>query len=346
MALTHFPYGVSSFGVPVLAGPGVAPSGPFPSGVGQISGYQGVQFVSATQGNDGFSGLDPAHPLQNIDTAFYRCAGSQNEIIYILGSPSAVTFSSGNTWSPASASTGLIWNKSETHLVGLAAPGTSGQRARVTNGASTAYFTPLITVSGSGCLFENIEFFNGGAHATEAAVCMAVTGSYNAFVNCQISGGGNTTNSTNAAMRSLTITGPSGENTFKHCYIGLDTILRNTTSTEIELLTGTPRNHFEDCTIVSYSSASTTLLLKSGVNGTDRATYFRNCLFTTPSTFSAGAALASAVSIDASGGVFYFHNCLSGGTACFTAFQGTPAANTFGDNAGTAAAVKGVAMTS
>lgn len=334
MSLSNAPAGLTSFGAVVLPTPGLVPA--------PTNNSAGTYFLDGTNGNDGYAGTDPLHPFKTLDRAYNACLGGCNEIIYVLGNTNGINFSS----AIASAGSGLVWAKSFTHLVGLCAPVAIGQRARITGGPSTNFFTPLISVTGSGNLFQNLEFFNGGAHATEAAVCVAVSGSRNAFINCQISGGGNTTNSTNAAMRSLTITGPGGENYFQHCYIGLDTVLRNTTSTEIELLSGTVRNVFEDCTIASYSSASTTLLVKIGVDGIDRAVYFRNCIFHNPSTFSSGSALASAVSINASGGVAYFHNCLSGGTACFTAFQGTPAANTFGDNPGSAAAVKGVAMTS
>lgn len=329
----------------VVFAPGFLPGGTVPvvpSNAPQQGNGVGVYFLDGTNGSDGYDGKTPQTAFKTLDKAYNACYGGLNEVIYVLGNTNAVSYSS----AIASGGSGLVWSKSFTHLVGLCAPAALGQRARITNGASTVFLTPLISVTGSGCIFQNLEFFNGGADATKAAVCVAITGSRNCFINCQISGGGNTTNSTNAAMRSLTITGPGGENAFYHCYIGLDTVLRNTTSTEIELLTGTVRNVFEDCTITTYSSASTTLLLKIGVNGIDRAVYFRNCLFTTPSTFSGGAALASAISVNASGGVVYFHNCLSGGTACFTAFQGTPAANVFGDNPGSAAGVKGVAMTS
>lgn len=350
--LTRFPFGVSSFGAPVLPGPGVAPSGTFPSSLGQTAGYSGVQFVSGSLGSDSYSGLDPQHPLKTLDTAFYRTTGGQNEIIYLLGSGTSINFSTGNSWSPTSGSTGLLWTKSETHLIGLAAPGSSGTRAHVSNGASTNLFTPLITVSGSGCLFQNVEFFNAGAHATEAAVCILVTGDYNAFINCQISGGGNATAAANAACRSLVVqgtgTGGGGENTFEHCYIGLTTEQRGAASAEIELKTNTPRNWFEDCTIACAASVTSTTPVLIDADGIQDFVVFRNCLWINPGTAQGASILAQALSCNsAPGGVVMLHNCLSGGASIsFTKFQTTAAGAVFGDNPGSAASTYGVAATS
>ena len=351
MGLTRYPYGVSSFGVPMLPGPGVTPSGTFPSAAGQLSGYSGIQFVSGT-GSDGNSGLDPAHPLKTLDTAFYRCGGNQNEIIYVLGSGTSINFSSGNTWSPGAG--GLLWNKQQTHLIGLAGPGSSGTRAHISNGASSKLYTPLITVSQNGCLFQNVEFFNGGASATAAAVCVLVTGDYNTFVNCQISGGGNATAAADNSCRSLVLTGNGsgggGENTFQHCYIGLTTIPRGGSgNSEIELTAHTPRNWFEDCTIAGAATVSTSLLVKVGAGGIQDFLVFRNCLFINPGTAHGGQSIyAQAASINAApDGVVMFHNCLSGGaTVCFTKFQTTASAVVFGDTPGSAAGAYGVAMTS
>jgi len=349
---TGFPYGVASYGVPMLPGPGVAPTGQFPSAAAQMNGYVGVQFVSASKGSDSYDGLSPRYPLKNLDTAFYRCAGGQNEIIYVLGGSSAVSFSTGNSWSPTSGSTGLLWNLSETHLIGLAAPGSSGQRARITNGLTTNLFTPLITVSGSGCYFQNVEIFNGGADASKAAVALSVTGSYNVFENCQISGGGHATAAADNSCRSLVITGTGtgggGENTFRDCYIGLTTVKRGGTSTEIELKTNTPRNWFERCTFATAASVTTVALVTIGAGGIQDFVVFRDTLWLNPGTSQGGSICAQALAVTtAPGGVIMLHNCLSGGASVsFTKFQTTANADVFGDNPGSAASTYGVAATS
>ena len=267
-----------------------------------------------------------------------------------MGGAASINFSS----AIASGGAGLVWAKSYTHLVGLAAPGQSGQRAHISNGAATNLYTPLIQVSGNGCYFSNVEFFNGGSDATKAAVCVLVTGNYNVFDNCQISGGGNATSAADNSCRSLVVTGNGtgggGENTFRHCYIGLTTVPRGGSgNSEIELTAHTPRNWFEDCTIAGAATVSTCLLVKIGAGGIQDFVVFRNSMFINPGTSHGGQSIyAQAASINsAPDGVVMFHNCLSGGASvCFTKFQTTASAVVFGDNAGSAAGAYGVAMTS
>ena len=281
-------------------------------GAGLPSGYAGVQFVSGDNGSDAFDGLTVNTPLKNLDTAYNRAIGGYNEIICVLGGSSAVTFSS----KIASGGAGLVWSKNFTHCVGLATPLALGQRARITGGASTNLFTPLIQVSGIGCHFENLEIANVGSDASKAAVCLAVTGVRNVFKNCQISGGFTSTTAV-AAMRSLLIGGIVGgtplgaadENYFQHCYIGLDTISRTSTSAEIEIMGGTARLIFEDCTISTYGTGGN-FFLKVGANGIDRFLKFIRCDFVNAYTFSGGTILTDAFSMNAApGGVVLMRGC-------------------------------------
>lgn len=315
MGFTHFPYGVSSFGAPVLPGPGVIPTGGFPRSTGQLGGYNGVLFVDGTNGSDANDGLTPKNAIKSLDVAYNLTTGGLNEIIYILGGTSAVTYST----AIASAGSGLVWSKSFTHLVGLAAPVQLGQRARLTNGTATNLLTPLLSVTGSGCIFQNIEMFNGGTHATEAAVCLALsTGSRNAFINCQISGGGDATSAADASSRSLTIAGGGGEHFFQHCYIGLDTNDFSAASSVMEFTAHTVRNVFEDCIFSTYSSTGSSFFVKIGAGGIDRFLLFKACKFLNAGSLSGGADLADAMSLDAAcgGRVLLSDDCIiTGSTA-------------------------------
>jgi hypothetical protein len=328
MSLTAFPGGILT---PLLVGP---------AGMSVVPANGNVFFVDGTNGSDSYDGRAPgvaggaSGPFKTLDVAYNACTGGLNEIVYVLGSSSSVNLSS----AIASGGAGLVWSKNMTHLIGLGQPGRIGQRSHISNGASTNLYTPLITVSGKGCLFQNIELFNGGAHATQAAVCLAATGVQNAFVNCQISGGGHATAAGNAAMRSLLIGGTVGgtgttaadENYFGHCYIGLDTIVRTTTSSELEILNGSARVTFEDCIFSTYTSAGTNFIGTIGANGIDRFCLMKNCEFMNASTFSGGIAVANAFSLNAApGGVILLHNPL------FIGFTATAATKTalFFDNA-------------
>jgi hypothetical protein len=308
MGLTNFPNGVTSFGMPMVPGPGIVPNIPATS---SKSGTTGIYFVDGTNGNDGFEGTSPTRAFKTLDRAYNSCLGGANEVIYILGGDTSVNFSS----SIASGGAGLVWSKNYTHCIGLAAPIMIGQRARITNGASTVLLTPMINVSGHGCLFQNLEIANVGNDATGAAVPLLVTGVRNAFMNCQISGGFTATTAGNAAMRSLVLGASTptaaDENYFYHCYIGLDTIARSSTQTEIEILGASARVVFEDCIISTYTSAGTNFWVSIGANGIDRFCEFKNCTFMNATTLAGGVALADGMSLNAScGGVVLLKNAL------------------------------------
>jgi hypothetical protein len=132
----------------------------------------------------------------------------------------------------------------------------------------------LVVVSANGCIFRNIEIFQGqgGTNPTGASIALSVTGQRNHFINCQVSGIGHA-ELDDATSRSLKVSG--SENTFTHCYIGLDTIIRATATAEVEV-SGGARNIFEDCVINSYTSLSTFKALLAG--SPDRFVMFRNCL--------------------------------------------------------------------
>lgn len=301
----------------------------------------GVYFLDGANGNDGYDGSTPVTAFKTLDKAYSACLGGHNEIIYVLGSATSVNFSS----KIASGGSGLVWAKTFTHLIGLCAPGMIGQRARISNGASTNLYTPLINVTGTGCVFQNLEFFNGGAHATQAAVCIAVNAVRTTFINCQISGGGHATAAGNAAMRSLTIgvTTNSDECYFNHCYIGLDTIARTTTSVECAFgATGSARVAFEGCAFSTYAtgSGSGAFFLSAGATSIDRFLLFRSCQFLNSSTLSGGVALTAALSVNASpGGVVLLTGCLFVGATGLSASD----AAIFSDNAYAAATTgKGV----
>ena len=70
-ALTNFPNGITSYGVPVLGSGGITTTGNF-------------FFVDSVTGSNGNSGLDPDHPLATIDTAVGKCTASKGDIILAM----------------------------------------------------------------------------------------------------------------------------------------------------------------------------------------------------------------------------------------------------------------------
>ena len=322
MSLTRFPYGVSSFGAPILPWPGLVPS--TTSGQGQTPG--GCYFVNGDIGNDGYGGTSPQQPFKTLDRAYNACYGGRNEVIYVLGGAASVNFSS----AIASGGAGLVWSKSYTHLVGLCGPGSkrpacSYQQRRFDQSIYAAH-----SGFGNGCYFSNVEFFNGGADATKAAGALLVTGNYNAFQNCQISGGGHATSAADNSCRSLVLTGNGtgggGENTFSHCYIGLTTFKRGRASTRsnskpIHRATGSRTAPLPQRRLLPRCARNSGRGWHSGFLDLPELHVHkpRNFRRWPESIYAQALAINSAP-----GGVLMLHNCLSGGASVsFTKFQTT-----------------------
>lgn len=286
--LTHFPNGASSFGLPLI---GAAPTIP----VGSDSQYW---FVDPSNGSDGNSGSVVA-PFKTITKAYAQLRSGHWDGIFLIG------YGSGNA--SATVTVPLVWSASSTFLIGLCAPSLGQQRARISNGASTTLVTPLVNFTGTSVIVQNIEFFNGGNHATSAAVCVVTGGGRNYFANCHFAGGGTVASAGNAAMRSLVIDGTNGgtttgtgENNFVHCTIGLDTILRNAVNYELEIKGNSPRNVFEGC-FIDHNGVAGSFFLLIGAAGIDRYTLFNSCIFYNYEG-NGGAALTDAYNISASAG--------------------------------------------
>ena len=75
-----------------------------------------------------------------------------------------------------------------------------------------------------------------------------------------------------AGARSLAVTG--GENYFKNCYIGLDTVIRGTQTAEV-LVGDIARTIFEDCFFNTYTSLTTFKIVT--YTAPDRFVMFKNC---------------------------------------------------------------------
>ena len=304
MGLTNFPNGISSFGAPVT---GNVPFGPTSKAF----------FVSGSVGLDGNDGRTPKKALATVSKAHSLMTAGKNDVCYVMGSGE----NSGQVGETAT----ITWSKSACHLIGVAAPGVVAQRAKISpEGASVTDVTPVINITGSGCLFQDLHFFQNFATAA-ANVCMAMTGQRNVFNRCHIAGGGNATAAAHAGTRSLTIAGEAGEHYFNNCTIGLDTIPRGTAaSAEIEITGASTRNTFEDCLILSRSDGASHDMLKIGTSGIDRWVIFKNCIFWND-TQGGGTSIDEIFNVvAAAGGIVLLDKCTTfGGTALETVKHGS-----------------------
>ena len=231
-----------------------------------------IFYVKPFTGSNNSDGKTPATAFKTLACALSNATANQNDVVVMF----AESNTAGNTTDYQSVN--LAWNKDMVHLIGVNAGGASSMRSRVAPLSTAAIFYNLFTLSASGCLIQNIEFYQGAmlTSAAAAATCVTVSGSRNHFVNCQISGIGDTTLDF-AGSNSLTLSG--SENTFDNCYIGLDTVLRATSVTEV-ILSGAPaRNVFRKCFFRTYTS-STAFKLITIPTTADRFTLLENCYFT------------------------------------------------------------------
>jgi hypothetical protein len=279
VGLTNFPYGASSFGVPLLGG------------IGGIPFTGNYFFVDPVNGLDGNSGGSQGRALKTLYQAHHLCKDGNNDVVILIGNGQAsgtARLSLANAQAVDSTATAgtLNWTKNATHLVGVCAPNMYAKRARIAPPSGTytqATFGSgnFVVVTGSGCMFSNFSLFNGFSTGGTNQICWTDNGSRNAYIGVDFGGMGDAASAADAGSRSLKIgLAGSGENYFNHCTIGLDTVTRGAANASIEFAGGTPRNTFEDCILpMDASAASPFFILGTGASCIDRGNLFRQCSF-------------------------------------------------------------------
>lgn len=287
LTTTNFPNGVTSFGVTLPA-----------SVLGPTQGN--YWFVAPRTGADGNDGTSPEQAFATLGQALSRATANQNDVVFLL----AQSNTAANTTNYLSAN--LNWNKDLVHLIGVNSGSLIGQRSRIAPLSTATAFANLLTVSANGCYIANLEVFQGqmATNPSAASTALTVSGQRNHIVNCQISGIGHS-DLDDAGSNSLTVSG--SENLFQHCYIGLDTVIRATSVTEVVLSGTNARNVFEDCHFETYTSASTFKMV-SIATGTDRFVKFLNCDFHAVQNISSAVAPTGALGITTMNGEVIMKN--------------------------------------
>lgn len=243
-------------------------------------------FVNETLGDDDNAG-GPDAPFASLGAAQAAAVANNGDTIYITGT--------------VHVSATLTLAKNGVNYIGVNGPG-ANDRARISQTGSTV-FSPLVSLTAQNCGFYNIGTFHGFADAS-AQVCWADSGGRNYYEGCDLLGGGNATAAAHAGMRSLVLSGSTGENEFINCVFGLDTILRATgTNATVEISGGSPRNVFENCLFRSWCSNAADLHMLVGSGGIDRYALLKGCGFLN-FTGGGGTALTADLSIHASAGGF------------------------------------------
>jgi hypothetical protein len=148
MGLTHFPHGVSSFGLPVLPS-----SALIPATTGNIF------FVSSTaakRGDSTHKGRSPDTPFATLDYAIGRCTANNGDVIVVMPNHAETITGAG----------GITADVAGITIVGL---GSFNQRPRfLMDGGTTVTFA----VSAADVTVRNMVFSSGNA---DVVACFAIT---------------------------------------------------------------------------------------------------------------------------------------------------------------------------
>lgn len=248
--------------------------GLFPKFASQYLAYNGIPqtrdsqiyVVDSTRGSDANSGLSFQSPLATIAAAYAKCVADQHDVVMLVAG------ASGNNLNVA-----LDWAKNNTHLIGLCAPTMMAQRSRIFQLSTLTGASPLLTISGSGCMFRDVYIFQGVNDAT-SLINVSVTGGRNHFKNVHFAGGGHTAHAIDNGA-SLKLDGAE-ENTFEECTIGVDTVDAGNGYTGILFDSEAHRNLFRNCVVrLRAGNAGVSFAEVADATGIDRDNTFINSLF-------------------------------------------------------------------
>jgi len=228
-----------------------------------------IYFLDPTNGDDTYDGLTIDRAFKSLEVAEEALTAGQHDVlIYIAGSKSL------------SIAESITWDKDYTHFIGLCADTFMAQRARIFHSAN---FSPMITVSATGCIFKNL-YFSYGRGGADNHVLMALTGDRNVFENVHFAFANHATEGADAASRGITFAG-ADENKFKDCVFGNDTIARSGANVAVEFTsTASARNKFEGCLFASYAGDANPVAIKVDAVGVDRFLWLKDCVFVNSGT--------------------------------------------------------------
>ncbi len=265
-------------------------------------------FVDPTNGSDTNEGTDIMAPLATLLAAYNKTVSGQNDVIYYLAGTSSLTLSAA-----------LTWSNSYTHLFGVCAPVHVGQRARIFQLSTLTGASPLITISGSGCIFKNLYIFQGVDDNT-SLINVRVTGGRNYFENVHFAGGGHATQAINGGA-SLHLYQSASENLFRNCTIGVDTV-EAATGMDALLLSGgtgsvhTTRNRFEHCTFrIKAGAGGVAFVELMTIYDIDRDLVFEDCIFENLAATAIDSAFVVPAGFDKNDKRILLRNCLGIGAS-------------------------------
>lgn len=315
-----------------------------------------VYWVAPASGSDGNTGSADS-PFATLYRGHAACTSGNNDVVVLVGNGAAsgsarLSTALAQTIDSTVTAGTLVWSKNATHLVGMAAPTMVAQRARIAPPSGVYTVTTFgsanfVTVSGAGCIFQNISLFNGFSTGGANQICWTDTGSRNFYNNVDFGGMGDAGSAADTGSRALKIgSGGSGEHTFVGCTIGLDTVDRSVANASLEFAGATPRNTFIGCVFPMRATAAGVLsILCTGAAAIDRWQMFKNCWFLNAMSSGATAQTVIASMTSASpGGYLVMDNCAFVGNTSTNWGDTNALANTYVMGATPTAGTNGIAI--
>lgn len=273
MGLSHFPHGVSSFGIP-LYGSGFGP--PLGLGTGDIK-YVVTAKASTNKYYEKLqtNGIKDSDIFTTVASAFAATTASRNDVVAVTPGAHQVTGE-------------LAWNKDFTHCIGLAGPTSFNDYSEpgVSIYTTTAGVAETVDLTGDYCQFHGINFANNGADTGNLAA-FNVDGYSASFFGCSFHGVMNSTQNGVAAAAALYIDGLGSWYRFVNCVIGDDnwTVRTDANSGQLAYVgtTSCPASQhgiFEDCRFRQRSETATVAMVRiAHVYAIDRIHEFVRCSF-------------------------------------------------------------------
>jgi hypothetical protein len=150
MAITNYPNGVSSFGMPLI---------------GTTTGS--VWFVDNSTGSNGNSGTDADHPFADIDYAIGRCTASKADIIFVMPDHTEDIAAAG----------GIALDVEGVSIIGL---GSGSNRPTITYSATDS----TMTITAANCTISNIVFEAAIADVV-TGISLSAAADYTTFNNIE-----------------------------------------------------------------------------------------------------------------------------------------------------------------
>jgi hypothetical protein len=256
-------------------------------------------WVDPANGNDAYDGTSPKWAMKSVIAAEDALTGDKNEGIFLVGGSTADTITSA-----------LTWDKNYTHLIGLCPPTMYGIRNRILS--TGAALSPLVTISGNGCVFQNFMISHEGTvSSAAAAIACTVSGSRNYFGNVTFRQVGALT-VLETTKRDIKLNSSDGENYFYKCTFGSDSYdgSANAANYNMELTASaqSARNVFDECLWLGSGSSGAGFII-AGASATTSLTWFKRCMFFNNQLGTMNE-MAQGFSIAAGNGYFIMQDCL------------------------------------